>query len=776
MKLSLAWIFDHIDADWKSIDVKKLVSDFNQKTAEIESFFPFHIDLDHLAVAQVVTRDEESLTVKCPEWGITTQLSGRADVFINDWVMIKRTDHTYSWALDTHLGGYKQIQLPAFYMPEFMQDGEWKATIENHDIILEIDNKSITHRPDMWGHRGYAREIAALLDLPFKDLSSVLPDVSVLQHAQRQSSGPSMPFDLAIDTSACLRFAAVYIKEVVNQPSLLWMAHRLIRTENRSIDAIVDITNYVMLDLGQPLHAFDANTLTGNKVTMRMAHAKEKLTLIDGQELTLTTEDVVVADASHAVSLAGVMGGAATRVTRKTTSVLLEAACFDASTIRKTAMRHKKRTEGSTRQEKSIDPAQEVLLIRRTLQLLKEAGILLSPSHTVIALGTLPSPLVIVVSHLFIEQKLGVALDVDQVVRILEKIAFVVKIVLDDFGNTCYEITVPSFRATKDITIPEDIVEEVGRFYGYDRIIPVLPRITTEPFSLIQLRRLRSIKIMLATGYAFRELYSYAFYDETLLAALKWQPEDAVHIQNPVSEHWRRLVTSLVPHLLRAVEQNAVDHDQLHFFEWARVWWQKDTVILEEKRLAGILFDKSQLDFYTAKHMVNAISDLVHLPLEWKKIDKPELPWLMPYQSAQLVHNGTVIGYAGMVDPVFVRPLFEGPAFVFELNGDYLMNFTPEPLRFVALSKYPAVVRDISMLVPLQHTAQSYLDLVAGIHGTITQVALVDFFQKDEWHDKRSLTVRITLQDPNKTLTAQEVDAVIEQAVAAVQQQGAVIR
>ena len=301
MKLSLAWIFDHIDADWKSIDVKKLVSDFNQKTAEIESFFPFHIDLDHLAVAQVVTQDEESLTVKCPEWGITTQLSGRADVFINDWVMIKRTDHTYSWALDTHFGGYKQIQLPAFYMPEFMQDGEWKATVENHDIILEIDNKSITHRPDMWGHRGYAREIAALLDLPFKDLSNVLPDVSVFQHAERQSAGPSIPFDLAIECPEhCSRFAALYIKDVLPQPSLLWMALRLIRTENRSINAIVDTTNYVMLDMGHPLHAFDATTITGNKVAVRMAHPKEKLTILDGAELSLTHDDIVIADASHA--------------------------------------------------------------------------------------------------------------------------------------------------------------------------------------------------------------------------------------------------------------------------------------------------------------------------------------------------------------------------------------------------------------------------------------------------------------------------------------------
>lgn len=776
MKLSLSWIFDHIDADWKKVDVKKLVSDFNQKVAEIESFYQFHIDLEHLAVAQITEQDEESVTVRCPEWNISTQLSRRKEVFQGDWVFIKRTDSHYEWALDTHFGGYKDIILPAFYMPDFMQDGEWKATTETHDIILEIDNKSITHRPDMWGHRGYAREIAALLDVPFKELSSVLPDVSVLQHAHRQSSGPSMPFDLAIETPACLRFAALYIKEVVTQPSLLWMAQRLIRTENKPIDAIVDTTNYVMLDLGQPLHAFDANTLKGNSVSVRMAHAKEKLTVIDGQELTLTTDDVVIADASHAVSLAGVMGGATTSITRKTTSVLLEAACFDATTIRKTAARHKKRTEGSARQEKSIDPAQEVILLRRALQLLKEAGIVVSEARNVIALGTLPSPKVIFVSHRFIEQRLGVALETDQVIKILEKISFGVQLTQDEDGNLCYEITVPSFRATKDITIPEDIVEEVGRFFGYDRITPELPSIITRPSSLTQLQRLRAIKTMLSTGYAFRELYSYAFYDETLLEALKWQPHHAVTIQNPVSEHWRRLVTSLVPHLLKAVEQNATDHDQLHFFEWARVWQQQDATITEEKRLAGILFDKSQLDFYSAKQIVNAISGLIHLPLTWQKIDKPELPWLMPFQSAQLMHGTTIVGYAGMVDPTFVRPLFEGPTFVFELNGDYLMNYTPARKRFVPLSKYPEVTRDISMLVPIQKTAQSYIDLISGISPIITHVTLVDFFQKAEWHDKRSLTIRVILQDSHKTLTTQEVDTIMEKVIAAVQQEGATIR
>lgn len=776
MKLSLAWIFDHIEADWKKIDVKKLVSDFNQKVAEIESFFPLHIDLDDLAIAQIIHHSPELITVNCPEWNIKTDLPLRKDVLLHDWVMIKRTDHHYEWALDTHFGGYKHIQLPAFYMPEFMQDGEWKATIETQDIILEIDNKSITHRPDMWGHRGYAREIAAVLDVPFKELSTILPDVSVIQHAERQAAGPSMPFDLAVETSACLRLAALYIKEVITQPSLLWMAHRLVRTENRSIDAIVDTTNYVMLDLGQPLHAFDANTLKGNKVCVRMAHNKEKLTVLDGQELTLTPEDVVIADASHAVSLAGIMGGATTGVTRKTTSVLLEAACFNASTIRKTSMRLKKRTEGSARQEKSIDPAQEVILLRRVIQLLKEAGIILSDVHNVIALGTVPSPRVIFVQHHFIEQKLGVALEADVVQKILEKISFGVQLTHDENGNVCYEITVPSFRATKDITIPEDIVEEVGRFFGYDRIPAELPHIVTRPSTLIQLQRLRAIKTMLSAGYAFRELYSYAFYDETLLAALQWEPEQAVAVQNPVSEHWRRLVTSLVPHLLKAVEQNAIDHDQLHFFEWGRVWRQEDAVITEEKKLAGIMFDKSRLDFYSAKHIVTAICDLVHLPLQWKKIDKPEHQWLMPFQSAELLHENKVIGYAGMVAPAFVRPLFEGPAFVFVLDGDYILNYTPERVRFVPLAKYPSVQRDISMLVPVQKTAQSFIDLIAAIDSTITDVSLIDFFQKDEWHDKRSLTIRILLQDHNKTLTASQVDTIMAKVAAAVQDQGATIR
>lgn len=207
-----------------------------------------------------------------------------------------------------------------------------------------------------------------------------------------------------------------------------------------------------------------------------------------------------------------------------------------------------------------------------------------------------------------------------------------------------------------------------------------------------------------------------------------------------------------------------------------RVWNQESEKITEKKALSGIMFDKSQLDFYSAKQIVNAICELIHLPIQWEKINKPEHPWLMPYQSAQLIHNNTVIGYAGMVDPVFVRSLFEGPTFVFALDGDYIMNYNAARIRFRPLSKYPAVERDISMLVPLEKTAQSYINLISGIHDTITTVTLIDFFQKEEWHDKRSLTIRVMLQDSHKTLTTQDVDTTMEKIFAAVQGQGAVLR
>jgi phenylalanyl-tRNA synthetase beta chain len=776
MKLSLNWIFDHIDADVTRVDVAQLVSLFNQKTAEIESWYPLRIDLELLAVGQITALDEVTATLFIPEYAVTTQLVVRKDIRINDWVMVIKEDNQYAWAHDTHLGGYKNILVPPFYIPESLQQGEWKATLEKQDYILEVDNKSVTHRPDLWGHRGFAREIAALLDVPFKELE-LGQDISVQDHTHCAAASSSFPFELAIlSPEHCSRLGALYINCVTPLPSLLWMAHRLIKTENRAINAIVDTTNYVMLDLGHPLHAFNAETLQGKTVQARMAYTHETLTVLDGEKLSLTSDDMVIADADRAVSLAGVMGGAQTGISQNATAIVLEAACFDATTVRKTAARYKKRTEASARFEKSLDPAMVVTVLRRAVYFLQGAGVIKTVPEILVAVGAIPALRAISVTHSFIEQKLGITITSQVVEKILQKIGFGVRQFTNEQKELTYEITIPSFRATKDITIPEDIVEEVGRFYGYENITPCMPCIATRPSSLIAQQRARTIKTILSYGHAFRELYSYSFYDERVLQQLDWQPTNAVNIHNPISEHWRRLVTSLIPHLLKAVSENAIEHNQLRFYEWARTWTAGSQDVHEQKRLAGIVFNKQGIDFYDSKNIIQDLLLALDMPVTWHKIEQGEYPWIMPYQSAYLKYKDTVIGYAGMVDVAFVRPLFEGSAFIFDIDGDFITQYQHSPARFAPLNKYPMVERDISMLIPITKTAAEIIAHIKTLSALITDVVLVDFFQKQEWQTERSLTIRMSLQDYNKTLTTDQVDVILQQAIDVLQKEGATIR
>jgi phenylalanyl-tRNA synthetase beta chain len=228
--------------------------------------------------------------------------------------------------------------------------------------------------------------------------------------------------------------------------------------------------------------------------------------------------------------------------------------------------------------------------------------------------------------------------------------------------------------------------------------------------------------------------------------------------------------------MFKAVATNSTEHDQLRFFEWGRTWRLADP-ILEQKTLAGIIFDKKKsVDFYHAKAELTSLFEMLALPVVWRKVDEPEHPWFMPHQTAQLMYNNQPIGFAGKVHPLFLHTITEGDAFIFEINGDVLLNYKPATAHFVPQSKYPAVVRDVSILVPLHNTADELRACIAGAHSTIVDVQLVDFFEKDTWKDQRSYTFRFIIQDEHKTLTKAEVDALYDRVVAALHTHGATVR
>jgi phenylalanyl-tRNA synthetase beta chain len=777
MKLSIAWIFQHLDADWRSVDIKGLIDRFNKTTAEIESLTQVKFELDALAAGRVVQLTEHATKLDVPEWHLAVTLPARTGIQEGDWLLLKKTAQQVSWLISTDCGAAKEWIMPPVVIKPGEEQGAWKKRCITHDYIIDVDNKSITNRPDLWGHRGFAREFSALLKVTMIPLDDFLITKRVI-HKEHEIAAHGSTRGLRIhDTRDCSRLVALEIPTITPTPSDVGIAFNLVRLDHKPIDAIVDATNVAMLDLGHPMHAFDAHAIKGSYIEVRRAKNKEQLVLLDGTTAELTPDDLVVADAQHAVSLAGVMGGKVSAVTRETKSLLLEAACFDPGVIRKTAARYKKRTEASSRFEKTLDAQQASRAIERFLRIITDLGIAYTAGDEILSVGEPAREKKVLVTHSFIEEKIGIALDPAFLTATLKALGFGVH--EQHVAHTSgYEITIPSQRATKDIAIPEDIVEEIARFYGYTAIKQELPRLALKPSSLHAVRRERLIKQVLASGLLMREIQQYAFFDEAFLRELGWDPGATLEVRSPVSENWRRLMTTLVPHLFAAVQANHDQHESLRFFEWARIWHQRDAEVIEQKSLVGIFFEKKKpLDFYQGKVLLQQFFHALGLEVTWHTCEGVVHPWYVPYQTAALSCQGQIIGKAGMIAPAAVsRVIEQGAAFVFELDGDWLLASSPMIKPFVPLAKYPDIERDVSMLVPLALTAHELAHLIEQTDARIIRVTLVDFFQKKEWKTERSLTFRFIIRDAYSTLTKEQADEIWQVVVQRLRNRGATIR
>ncbi len=787
MKISLNWIFDHIKGELSRIDVAQLVDNFIKTTAEIEGWRKVTLNTDELTLAEVVAIAADGVTVHSVERNKKYILPIRADAIVGALFMITDAGNAQKWATSVMLGGTKEMLLPALDVQADLRSGGWKTTVELHDYVIEVDNKSINSRPDLWGHRGLAREIAAILDVQLRPLDGCIAQKDVIAHELTAQADVHNPFTISIQTDLCSRFAALYIPSITPRASQLNMVVRLSRLDSRSIDLLVDLTNYVMLDLGQPMHAFDADVLQSRKITIATAQTlfrqgskgqAEKLLLLDGETVELTPDDIVIADGGKAISLAGIMGGAQSGISARTKSVVLESANFDATTIRRTSARHKKRTEASMRFEKSLDPHQNVDALKRYLFLLDAAGVMYQTSDHIVSLGRLQQPKYVTVEHDFIEARLGILIKPERIIAILERIGFGIAQSIEH-EEIIYTITVPSFRATKDVKIPEDIVEEVGRYIGYDTLPRVMPALRLRPSDLHKTYTTRAIKKFLSYGLMMHELYGYSFFDESVLRELAWQPTDFVAIKNPISENYTRLVTTLQPHLLKAVGENSIHHTALRFFEWGRVWHMQGEDIIEQKSVSGIFFDQSGgIDFYAGKAMLMRMFDELHMNVVWSIRDGVDFSWCSAHQTAVLMHDDKRIGIAGMVDDSVIQSLSPagGAAFIFEINADYLIEYKRPLVRFEPLPKYPSVRRDVSMLIPVMVTADALTKMIKAVDSRIEAVALIDFFAKPDWKDQKAMTFHVEMCDKEKTLVADEVEEMWSRVIAQLQQQGAVIR
>ena len=644
------------------------------------------------------------------------------------------------------------------------------------DWVIEIDNKSLTHRPDLWGHEGIAREVAILANRRFNPPKYEMP-----------SGEDSDPLDVEVMTPQdCPRYMAVGFDNVEIKKSPFWMRYSLFKVGLRAINNVVDITNFVMLDTGNPVHAFDRDRLRGNRIIVRRAYDGEVFTTLDGVEHKLTAEDLVIADEEGAIALAGVMGGENSEIQDTTTRVVLEAANFAPALIRRTALRHATRTDSSARFEKSLDPNLPQRAVGLFWHLLKR----LSPDARVVTkvhdVKNFENKRISIHVELpYIAQRLGIEVDKDEVVNILRSLEFEVT-----KKGDALDLVVPTFRATKDISIKEDIVEEVGRLLGYDRITPRPPLVQPKLVPRLRSKEIQRAIVRFLTLYGgLDEVKTYSFYDNEFNERFGFEPKTSVKLMNPVSKVMDTLRTNLIPNLLMVMQKNAAVFDSFGVFELGRVFCSsRDKDIPVQPRSLGIvMYDKNVRKLEQKEGFLIRLKGLIQTMIQGLDLQDPDLttpfeskhPWVHPKASALIQINGKIIGQYGLIHPYVMKKLnLKGAAGFVHMDIDVLSELPQVKKTFKKISKYPHVDMDVSIIVPQNVPVQKVRELIEKASGEY----LVDCTLRDIYRGTpvpegyKSVTWRFRLQAEDRTLSDAEIRAILDEIIASAPSIGGKIR
>jgi len=626
--------------------------------------------------------------------------------------------------------------------------------VEAHgdDHVIEVDNKSLTHRPDLWGHHGMAREVAAILS--HKLLDPVKP--------VKFPSQPSAVRVIVDDHFLCPRYSALVFSNVKVQPSPDWLQNRLEAVGLNPINNVVDVTNFVMAEIAQPMHAFDSAKLHGDEIRVRPARAGESFAALNGESYTLDAADLVIADADGAIGLAGVIGGAGSAISDATTRIVLESANFNASCIRKTSSRQKLRTDASMRFEKAQDPVNTVRGLERAYELLRQV----SPGIRLVGgladakrLRAAAAPIRLPLDWL--DRKLGRAVPAAEVKRILEALEFHV----EEIEPRTFSVTVPSWRATKDVGIKDDLVEEVGRMVGYASITPTAPLTPAHvPYHNAE-REFHHRVSEMAAAQGFTEVFNYSFVSEEMVRVFALDLAAHVEVLNPIAADQNLLRSSLLPGIWKNVTDNARHFDSFRLFEignqihpdgevphFAAAIYAKDdgaAGLFELKRLAECLLPGVK---------VRPATDIRH--------------YEHPQRAANLLHGDTPVGRLFELHPKMVEA---GRAAVLDLDLAVVQKLEPEAARYRPLRRFPESAFDLSVVAGprvLIGDVQSALEALAG-----EALLSIEFLREFALPDgNRSVSYRLTVGAPDRTLAAEEVGAVRSRIIEGIQAAGYQLR
>ena len=779
MLVPLKWLRDYVDIDIDTQEFADMMTMTGSKVEKVDFFgketngvevckileIEQHPDADRLKVTKVEVANGEILQI----------VTNATNIKVGDYVPVARIGAVLPGDFKIKKGklrgvlsegmfcGAEELTIPSAFVEDHKKDGIYildhqdsfelgmdvRDVLGINDALIEFEITS--NRPDCRSIIGIAREAAVTLGKELK-----YPEIKV------QACDEEMSFEIDIQTDLCKRYCGRVVKDVKVGPSPYWMQRKLIEAGMRPISNIVDITNYVMLELGQPLHAFDLDDIKYNKMTVKMAEEGEKFTTVDGVERTLTSDMLVIGNQDKTLDLAGIMGGENSEIKDTTTSIFIEGASFAKENIRATSKKLGLRTEASSRFEKGIDINLAEEAVNRACQLIEELGC-----------GTVLNGMLdyypqkeevqkVTVNPVRINKLLGVNVPMDQFINILESLEFKCNLV----SSEVLELEVPTFRL--DITEDADILEEIARIYGYDNIPSAslegnaTAGVKTEKQKFIDNVKSNSI----ACG--LNEILTYSFVSPRGVDKINLPADDEkrnfVKIMNPLGEETSVMRTTLIPNMLDVISTN-ISHkvEEVSAFECGNTFIPQEGLPIETKKYCVGMYGK-EVDFFVLKGVIESV--LNNVGLKGYEIE-PETTNLTfhPGRCAKIVYNNIYIGTFGELHPDVIENYNLGQrVYVAEINIDTVFENLNLTKSYNPLPKYPSTSRDIALIVKDEVFVKQIEDIIkANGEDLVESYKLFDVYkgaQIEEGH--KSIAYSITYRSKDKTLTDEDVAKVHE--------------
>jgi len=769
MFISLNWIKDFVDLE--GIDLKELINKFTLSSAEVEGFEVKGENISGIITARIeqvanhpnskklhllkVNTGKEIIDIVC---GAPNVREGMIVPLAT--IGAKIGEITIGKA---NLGGYdsygmccsaKEIGISDNHdgLYEFEEGTpiglDIKEILDIDDIVFEVDNKSLTNRPDMWGHYGIAREIAAITGRKLKPL--ILWD--------DKTNGKKL--DIQVHTDKCYRYTAATMANITRKTSPANMQIRLFYAGMRGVNFLADITNYVMLELGQPMHAFD-NAIVNN-IEVDSVDKDTDFVTLDSQKRVLPAGTMVIKSDNKPVAIAGIMGGENSEITEATNSVLIESACFDGSDVRKSAIKLGLRTEASARYEKMLDTNLTETALRRLMQLVVENDEFATVTSDITDIVKFEYPeIVIEISKSYIDKYIGLSIPKSTIVNILESLEFVV----EDLGQDTLRVKAPTFRTTKDIKGKADLVEEITRIYGYDNIPATSTVQAVSPVKQDKLIDLEyDIKYALATRYNFSEVHTYIWNDFETNNYLNIKPKSYIKIVNSLQKDNDEIRSTIIPSLIKVVIDNKNDYaGEVSIFEIGRVveGLRDDGLCDEQKKLGIVKASKGTMQntLLALKEAVEYIfATVVKSKIQFIKTDiEDDLICSVNYY--QIVSQNTYLGYIGIVNPKVAKKIDNKINIaVCEVDFGKLKDLEELSYKFEKVNKFPGTELDFNFEIPKNMNYADIEKVATSIETELKyKVSLTNMF-KAEGSDYINYTLHYSVYADTHTITGEEIE------------------